>query len=189
MKQSQFRSAGLIACVVAFTPAAPTMAQQPTQNRRVAEAAGGAQPTLLATYGEWGAYQGGSGARRVCFALSKPASTQTAPPNRPRDPSYLFISTRPAENVRNEVSIIIGYSFKPNADATVEIGSNKFTMYTQNDGAWLKNPAEEPRMIEVMRKSPDLVIKGTSAKGTQSTDRYSLKGLAQALDRTAQECK
>ena len=164
-------------------------AQQSSQRTTVGEAAAAAQPTLLGTYGDWGAYTGNNGGRKVCFALAKPTSTQTTPPSRPRDPSYMFISTRPAENVRNEVSIIIGYGFKPNADATVEIGSNKFSMYTQKDGAWIKNAAEEARMIESMRKSGELVVKGTSARGTQTTDRYSLKGLGQALDRTAQDCK
>ena len=62
-------------------------------------------------------------------------------------------------------------------------------MYTQNDGAWIKNAAEEARMIEAMRKGADLTVKGTSGRGTQSTDQYSLKGLAQALDRAEQECK
>jgi len=150
---------------------------------------GGGQPTLLGTYGDWGAYVGNSSGRKVCFALAKPASSQTTPPNRPRDPSYMFVSTRPAENVRNEVSVIIGYSFKANSEASIEMESNKFPMYTQNDGAWIKNAAEEQRMVDAMRKTGELVVKGTSARGTQSTDRYSLKGLAQALDRTAQECK
>ena len=148
-----------------------------------------ATPQLLATYGDWGAYTGNSDGRKVCFALAKPASAETSPPNRPRDPAYLFVSTRPAENVRNEVSVILGYPFKPNQDATVEIGNEKYAMYTQNDGAWIKNAAEEARMIEAMRKGADLVVKGVSARGTQSSDRYSLKGLAQALDKVGQECK
>jgi hypothetical protein len=189
MIPTPFRCAWLIACGAACSLSSPTLAQQSTSIIRVAQAAGGAQPTLLATYGDWGAYLGGSGSRKVCFALSKPTSAQTNPPNRPRDPSYLFISTRPAENVRNEISIIIGYGFKANSEATVEIGTNKFAMYTQNDGAWIKNAAEEARMVDVMRKSGELVVKGTSTRGTVSTDRYSLKGLAQALDRTAQECR
>jgi invasion protein IalB len=62
-------------------------------------------------------------------------------------------------------------------------------MYTQNDGARIKNAAEEARLVESMRKGADLMVKGTSARGTQSTDTYSLKGLAQALDRVGQECK
>jgi invasion protein IalB len=91
--------------------------------------------------------------------------------------------------VKNEVSVIIGYPFKSSSDATAEIGTAKFAMYTQNDGAWIKNVGEEARMVEAMRKGADLMVKGTSGRGTQSTDQYSLKGLAQALDKIEQECK
>jgi invasion protein IalB len=147
------------------------------------------QPNLLGQYGDWGAYSATPGGKKVCFVLAKPKSSQTNPPNRPRDPAYVFISTRPAENVRNEVSVIIGYPFKANSDATVEIGPTKFSMYTQNDGAWIKNVAEETRLIEAMRKGADLTIKGVSGRGTQSTDQFSLKGLSEALSRADQECK
>lgn len=147
------------------------------------------QPTVLGQYGDWGAYTGMNGGRKVCFALGKPASSQTNPPNRPRDPVHLFVSTRPAENVRNEISIIIGYPFKSNFEATADIGGAKFAMQTQNDGAWLKNVADDARMLDSMRRGSDLVIKGMSAKGTETTDRFSLKGLAQAIDRANQECR
>jgi hypothetical protein len=151
--------------------------------------AGSGQPTLLGQYGDWGAYTANSGGRTVCYALAKPTSQATQPPNRPRDPAYVFIATRPAENVRNEVSIVIGYPFKPSYEASADIGANKYAMYTQGDGAWVKNPAEEARMIEAMRRGADLVVTGESGKGTKSTDRYTLKGLSQALDRVAAECK
>lgn len=146
------------------------------------------QPGLLGQYGEWGAYAGTSAGRKVCFALAKPASSQTNPPGRPRDPTYIFVSTRPAENVRNEVSVVIGYTFKPNG-AVAEVGEVRFAMQTQNDGGWLKNASDETRIVEAMRRSPELIVKGVSGKGTQTTDRYSLKGLTQALDRVAQECR
>jgi len=154
-----------------------------------AAAAGDAQPTLLGQYGDWGAYTASPGGNKVCFALAKPKTTKTEPEGRKRDPSYVFVSTRPADKVKNEVSVIIGYPFKTNSDATAEIGSAKFAMYTQNDGAWIKNAAEETRMVDAMRKGADLMVKGTSGRGTQSTDQYSLKGLAQALDKIEQECK
>jgi invasion protein IalB len=149
----------------------------------------GAQPLLLGQYGDWGAYMATPGGKKVCFALAKPSGSQTNPANRPRDAAYMFVSSRPAEKVKDEVSIIIGYGFKPNADATIDLGGTNFAMYTQNDGAWIKNAAEETRLVEAMRKGSDLVVKGTSAKGTQSVDTYSLKGIAQALDRLTQECK
>jgi invasion protein IalB len=151
--------------------------------------AGGGQPSLLGQFGDWGAYTATNGGKKVCYALAKPASQATEPPKRPRDPAYTFVSTRPSENVRNEISIVIGYPFKPNFEAAVDIGSQKYAMYTQGDGAWIKNAAEEARMIEAMRKGADMVVTGESGRGTKSTDRYSLKGLAQALDRVAAECK
>ena len=165
-------------------------AQQPPKPAATAAApAGDTQPTLLGQYGDWGAYSATPGGAKVCFALAKPKTSKTEPVGRKRDQAYVFISTRPAENVKHEVSVIIGYPFKTSSDAIAEIGTAKFAMYTQNDGAWIKNVAEEARMIDAMRKAADLTVKGTSGRGTQSTDQYSLKGLAQALDRADQECK
>ncbi|GLR91452.1 invasion associated locus B family protein [Bradyrhizobium iriomotense] len=151
--------------------------------------AGGAEPTLIGQFGTWGAYSATPNGKKVCFALAKPSSSKTNPPNRPRDPAYAFVSTRPSEKVSNEVSVMIGYALKPGSESTLEVGGASYAMYTQGDGLWIKNAAEEDRMVEAMRKSADLVVKGVSAKGTETTDTFSLKGLAQALDRIAQDCK
>ena len=154
-----------------------------------AAVAGGAEPTLIGQFGTWGAYSATPNGKKVCFALAKPSSSKTNPPNRPRDPAYAFVSTRPAVKVNNEVSVMIGYALKPGSESSVEVGGAAFAMYTQGDGLWIKNAAEEERMVEAMRKSADLVVKGVSAKGTETTDTFSLKGLSQALDRVAQDCK
>jgi hypothetical protein len=151
--------------------------------------AGGAKPTLLSQYGEWGAYTAAPGGKKVCFAIAKPSSSETVPSDRPRNPPYMFISTRPAEKVSNEVSIVIGYPFKPNSEATAEVGTTSFALSTQQDGAWVKNATEEAHMVEAMRAGQNAIVKGMSAKGTRSTDTFSLRGLAQALDRVDQECK
>src|SRR5437764_1022207 len=149
----------------------------------------GDQPTLLGQYADWSAYTASPAGKKVCFALAKPKSSQTNPPNRNRDQPYFFVASRPAEKVKDEISTIIGYPFKASSDATVEIGTTKFALYTQNDGAWIRNIAEESRVVDAMRKGSDLVVKGTSSRGTQSSDAYSLKGLTQALDRANQECQ
>jgi hypothetical protein len=154
-----------------------------------AAAAGGVEPTLIGQFGTWGAYTATPNGKKVCFALAKPSSSKTNPPNRPRDPAYAFVSTRPAEKVTNEVSIMIGYTLKPGSESTLEVGGAAYAMYTQGDGLWIKNAAEEEKMVEAMRKAADVVVKGVSAKGTETTDTFSLKGLAQALDRLAQDCK
>jgi hypothetical protein len=159
------------------------------ETRPAAAVAGSAEPTLIGQFGTWGAYTATPNGKKVCFALAKPSSSKTNPPNRPRDPAYAFVSTRPAEKVTNEVSIMIGYTVKPGSESTLEVGGGTYAMYTQGDGLWIKNAAEEERMVEAMRKSADLVVKGVSAKGTETTDTFSLKGLAQALDRLGQDCR
>ncbi len=164
-------------------PAAPAPAPA------AAAAPGGVEPTLIGQFGTWGAYTATPNGKKVCFALAKPSSSKTNPPNRPRDPAYAFVSTRPAEKVINEVSIMIGYALKPGSESTLEVGGGSYAMYTQGDGLWIKNAAEEERMVDAMRKSADVTVKGMSAKGTETTDTFSLKGLAQALDKVAQDCK
>lgn len=165
------------------TAAKPAAKPSPT-----AAAAGGAEPSLIGQFGNWGAYVASPGGRKVCFALAKPTSSKTTPSGRPRDPAYAFISTRPAEKVVNEVSVMIGYPLKPGSDSTLEVGGTSFSMYTQGDGVWIKNAAEEERLVEALRKAPEVTVKGVSAKGTASSDTFSLKGLAQALDKVAQAC-
>jgi len=179
-------------------PAKPAEAA-PAKPAKAAEAApakpvtppnvGGVKPTLLGQYGEWGAYTASPGGKKLCFAIAKPTSSQTIPPDRPRNPIYMFISSRPAEKVSNEVSIIIGYPFKPGTEASAAVGTTSYALYTQQDGAWIKNAPDEAQMVDAMRAGQSAVVKGVSAKGTQSTDTFSLKGLSQALDRVGQECK
>src|SRR4030095_416104 len=79
-------------------PAAkPTTAKPPAKPDPAAPAAaGGAEPSLIGQYGTWGAYTATPAGRKVCFALAKPSSSKTNPPNRPRAPAYAFVSTQPA---------------------------------------------------------------------------------------------
>lgn len=170
-------------------PAAKPSAAKPAAPAPGPAAAGSAEPTLIGQFGTWGAYTATPNGRKVCFALAKPSSSKTNPPNRPRDPAYAFVSTRPAERVVNEVSIMIGYALKPGSESSLEVGGSAYAMYTQGDGLWIKNAAEEEQMVAAMRKSAEVTVKGVSAKGTETVDVFSLKGLSQALDRLAQDCK
>ena len=173
------RSTFVLLAAIAF--AAPALAQG---KKNPAE-----QAVLLGQFGDWGAYKASPGGKKVCFALSKPTSAVTDPANKKRDPSYAFVSTRPAEKVKNEISVIVGYPQKAGHDASAAIGSANYVLYTQNDGAWVKNAAEEPKMVDAMRKGHDLIIKSESTAGTKTTDTYSLKGISEALDKVAEECK
>ncbi|MCB8819085.1 invasion associated locus B family protein [Microvirga rosea] len=142
--------------------------------------------TLLASYGDWGVYTAKTGRSEICYALSQPKDRQ--PKNLSRDPAYLFVSFRPAENVKNEVAVVLGFAAKDNGPAEAVIGKTSYTLLTKDTNAWLKNPAEEGQAIGTMGKSPSVIVKAQSARGNQLTDRYSLSGFSQALDRARKEC-
>jgi hypothetical protein len=79
-------------------PAAPAA---PKPAAPAAPVAGPAKPTLLGQYGGWGAYTATPNGRKVCFAIAKPTTAETKPPDRPRNEPYMFISTRPTDKVSN----------------------------------------------------------------------------------------
>jgi len=139
----------------------------------------------LGIFGEWGAYQT-QGKPKTCYALAKPKSRE--PKTASRDSAYIFISTRPAENVKNEIAIIMGFPMKDGSEATAEVGSTTFSLLAKGANAWVKNPAEENQFIAAMKKGSKLVVTADSVKGKTTTDTYVLKGLGEALDKVHKEC-
>jgi len=144
-------------------------------------------PKLVGQFGDWGVYMDQSGGGKICYALSQPKTRLPAGLN--RDPAYFFISTRTAENVRGEVSVVMGFPLREGVDATLTIGPASFDLYTRGTGAWVRNAAEEARLVDALRKGRDVVVKSTSARGNVTTDTYSLSGISAAIDRAAQECR
>lgn len=144
-------------------------------------------PKLVGQFGDWGAYVDTSGSGKICYALSQPKTRM--PAGLSRDPAFFFISTRTAENVRNEVSVVMGFPLREGTDATLTIGSANFDLYTRGTGAWVRNVAEETRLVDAMRRGRDVVVKSTSGRGNVTTDTYSLNGVSAAIDRATQECR
>jgi Invasion associated locus B (IalB) protein len=154
-----------------------------------ADAGGGSgKPEQLGAYGEWGAFLAQGGKDKTCYALGQPKDRQ--PKAKLKDTSaYIFISTRPGENVRNEVAINLGYGTKDGSAATAEIDGDGWELVTKGTNAWVKEQAREKEFVGALRGGSKLVVKASSSKGTSTTDTYALKGLSDALARVAQECK
>ncbi|MDP3548730.1 MAG: invasion associated locus B family protein [Phreatobacter sp.] len=174
----------LVAVAFAASDAGAQQRQQ-AQAARPAAGSGAQQGSAVAQFGDWGVFTSTTQRGKVCYAASQPKTR--APGNLQRDPAFFFLTSRPGENVRNEVSLTLGFPLK--GDATATIGTTNFALYTQATGAWIKNAAEEGRMIQAMRGGSALTIRSTSLRGNVTTDTYSLNGLSQALDRVAQECR
>ena len=164
--------------------AAPRAAQRPAA--APAQAPGGGSATLVATFNDWSAYTAQTGRSKICYALSQPKAR--TPANLKDTAAYLFVSFRQAENVRNEVATVLGFATKDGGDAAVTVGSTSYALVTKAQNAWIKNPAEEAQAIATMTRGQTMVVSATSARGNKTSDRYSLAGFAQALDRAKKEC-
>ena len=173
-----------------------------------------AKPSLVATFGDWNVFVGEVGKGRICYTLAQPKSRE--PTSLTRDPGYAFISDRPSEGVRNEVSFIMGFDVaagdaaesnpdaKPGEKAASKASAKSktsaapapvalvdqasFEMLPKGGNLWVKNAAKESALIAEMRKGAKLVIKAASLRGHQSIDTYSLTGFAQAMERLQKEC-
>lgn len=151
-----------------------------------AKSAGGGKATPVGRFGEWDVFTTG-GKAKTCYTLARPK--ERAPASLKRDDAYVFISNRPAENVQNEVSVIMGFAMKDGSEPSADIGGAAFQFVAKGSNAWLKNPAEEGKFVEAMKKGSKLVVKASSSKGNATTDSYSLAGISDALARIRKECQ
>lgn len=169
MKTARILSAALLA----LTVAAPGLA-------RADEA------RTLGTFGDWTAYVFMEEGKKVCYMAAQPKKSEGAYSK--RGDVYALITHRPSENTKDVFSYISGYSYKTGSDASVTIDGNKVTLFTQDDTAWTPDAATDAKMAQDIRKGSKMVVKGTSARGTQTTDTFSLKGSGEAHDAISKEC-
>lgn len=174
------------AIAMAQAQRAPAAAQPQATPAKPQAASPANQAAQLESSGAWGAYASQQGRAKVCYALSQPK--ERIPKNLNRDPAYLFVSIRPAEKVKGEVSFVLGFPTKETGPAEAVIGDKKFALVTKGDKAWVRNPAEEPQFVAALRDGADLTVKLTSARGNALSDKYSLAGFQKSWERTLKEC-
>nr|ABZ10384.1 hypothetical protein ALOHA_HF4000APKG2098ctg42 [uncultured marine bacterium HF4000_APKG2098] len=123
---------------------------------------------------------------KICFAQSIPVVR--APKKLKRDPSRLFVSFRPVENIKNEVSVTNGYDFKLKAPVTAKSGKKAYDLFSKGRFAWVVDSKDEQKLIVTMKKSSRLMIVGNTEKGNQTTDHYSMMGFTKAYNSAKKNC-
>ena len=122
----------------------------------------------------------------VCFAQSKPVLQ--SPKNNKRE-SRLFVSFRPNEKIKNEVSITAGYEFNKQNSITAKSGKFKYKFdISQQNFAWIADNKVEIKMIRTMKKGSRLMISGYNSSGSQTIDHYSLLGFTKAYNEAKKSC-
>ena len=123
---------------------------------------------------------------KVCFAQSIPIVR--APKKLKREPSRLFVSFRPAENIKNELSVTNGYEFKLKAPVEAKSGKKTYDLFSKGKFAWVVEKKDEQKLISTMKKASRLMIIGNTEKGDQTTDHYSMMGFTKAYNAAKKSC-
>ena len=123
---------------------------------------------------------------KICFAQSIPVVR--APKKLKREPSRLFISFRPAENIKNELSVTNGYEFKIKAPVSAKSGKKSYDLFSKGKFAWVVDNNDEKKLIVTMKKASRLMIVGNTNKGDQTTDHYSMMGFTKAYNIARKSC-
>ena len=159
-------AAGLIGTLIAASSfASETFAQSPTRIKQ---------------HNAWGAYSYDGGSGKICYILSIP--TQKEPADRDHGDVFFMLAKHPGQNVALEPQFQVGYPFADNSKVTLTIDGKQFAMFTEENKAWMENPAEEATVVSSMRAGSEMSLSGESRRGTKTKYDYSLSGVTKSLE-------
>jgi invasion protein IalB len=147
-----------------------------------------AEPTPLGVFADWTAYTYKASDTKVCYIVSQPKSSDAAKKVK-RDPIFFIITHMPGRNINGEVSTIIGYPFKEATLVQLKIDNVEYELFTNGDGAWADTTDKEKKIVATMKAGQKFSVRGTSWKGTETIDNYSLNGFTAAMDKIDSSCK
>jgi invasion protein IalB len=143
-------------------------------------------PRLIGQYSDWAAYVVTENGNKVCYMVSQPSKAQGDYTR--RGEVFALLTHRPAEGTKNVFSYITGYAYKPGSDATLSFGNVKFTLFTQDETAWAPDAETDNSIAKSLRTGSSMTVKGTSSRGTSTSDSFSLRGSGAAHDAISEEC-
>jgi hypothetical protein len=174
--------------MVAVLAVALTGGQALAQQRNAAKPNDASKVHELEKAGRWTAYATqGSGPQRTCYALGK--ARERKPANLKDVEGLMFVTTRPAASIRNEIAFVMNFDLKEDIEHFAVIGEQRYALVAKGQRMWLRNPAEEGRMLDAMRRANEMEIRSTSKRGNPASDSYALQGLAQIVKKAEDSCK
>lgn len=173
----------------AQAPNAPKSATPGTAPSATPPASGTKTETKTERLGDaqgWSAFAETDKTAKVCYVVGRPMKSE--PENLKRGDVYIYVTHRPAEKSFNVVHFAVGYPYKEASDAELAVDTRKFSLFTNKESAWARDAATEKAVVEAMSKGKQAILKGTSTRGTGTTDTYALAGFAQMLGEIDKAC-
>ena len=142
-------------------------------------------PRSTGKYKNWESFVAETDKGKICFAQTVP--TKRAPAAVKRDKSKLFVTFRPSEEIKDEVSLTSGHNYKTSS-VTASSGKRRYSFFSQKEFAWLLDDQEEKKFIQLMKKATDIIVKARTTKGAETTDHYSMMGFTKAYNTAKKTC-
>ncbi len=169
------------AIAVATTGAmTPTFAQESTNQ--------------VAVLTDWSVFTEPKGEAKAteCWGVSKPKETVNTRDGKPvqaqRSEILLFVTFRPGNGTKGEVSFTGGYPFAPGSTVNVNIDGSTFELFTEGEWAWPASTTDDAGILAAMKKGTSAVLTARSARGTQTKDSFSLRGFTAAMEDAGKRC-
>jgi hypothetical protein len=158
-------------------PPAPAPPQRPAQPPPM---------QVVGEFGDWAVYSIQEQGGRLCFMTSRPRSSTPATVR--RGEIRLMVTHWPSEQTFDEVNFVPGFNFRDASDVTVQIGNDRFSLFTQGDKAWARDAETDRRIVEALRKGARVVVTAVSERGTTTTDTFGLNGSNRAYEEMSRAC-
>jgi len=142
-------------------------------------------PRSTGKYKNWESFTVEGDKGKICFAQSVP--TKRAPAAIKREKSKIFVTFRPLENIKDEISLTSGHDYK-SSTVTASSGKRRYSFFSQKDFAWLLDDQEEQKFIKLMKKATDVIVKARTTNGAETTDHYSMMGFTKAYNTAKKTC-
>ena len=142
-------------------------------------------PRSTGKYKNWVSFVAETDKGKICFAQTIP--TKRAPAAVKRNKSKLFVTFRPSEEIKDEVSLTSGHDYKTSS-VTASSGKRRYSFFSQKKFAWLLDDQEEKKFIQLMKKATDIIVKARTTKGAETTDHYSMMGFTKAYNTAKKTC-
>ena len=142
-------------------------------------------PRSTGKYKNWESFTAETNEGKICFAQTLP--TKRAPAAVKRDESKLFVTFRPSENIKDEISITSGHAYKAST-VTAKSGKRSYSFFSKENFAWILDDQEERKFIKLMKKATDVIVKARTVKGAETTDHYSMMGFTKAYNTAKKNC-
>ena len=142
-------------------------------------------PRSTGKYKNWESFTAQTDKGKICFAQTMP--TKRAPASIKREKSKLFVTFRPTESIKDEVSLTSGHDYK-SSSVTASSGKKRYSFFSQKNFAWLLDDQEEKKFIKLMKRATNLIVKARTTNGAETTDHYSMMGFTKAYNTAKKTC-